>query len=338
MKLSRKRIAIGLGCFVTVLLVSGTIFETVIRQQIAKKYPVVGKLVDIGGRNIQIDCRGSGSPTVVLESGLGYSGSLSWAAVHNPIAETTRVCAYSRAGTMWSDPSTASDSKSITQDLHAALTKAGEKTPWVMVGHSLGGPYIMMFTNLYDKEVSGMVLVDATHPNQNDEARKIFGSSADPTWLEKIPPFVADATARVGIVRLLNICSPNRHIQPTMQQTICAYLPQNVGANLQETQSVESNLNAAKHLKKLGNRPLVVLTAISKINSDQFKKEDFEKEKQWQAIKQTLHKDEASWSSNSRHQIVDSSHSMQFDQPDVVVNAVREVVNDVRKTQVTAKP
>jgi len=111
-------------------------------------FPLQGKLVDIGGRRIQLDCRGTGSPIVIFESGLDINGSLSWSAVHDEIAKTTRACAYSRAGIMWSDPKDGpQNAKTIAEDLHAALAAAGEKPPFVLVGHSLGGPYIMTYTN-----------------------------------------------------------------------------------------------------------------------------------------------------------------------------------------------
>ena len=150
------------------------------RQQTAQKYPAPGKLVDIWGRKMQIDCRGAGSPTVVLESGLDHYGSLSWAKVHDDIAQITRVCAYSRAGILWSDPAPGNfDSQRTARDLHAALTKAGEKTPLVMVGHSLGGPHIMTFTSLYDREVAGLVFVDASHPDQVERFRKVIGNASE---------------------------------------------------------------------------------------------------------------------------------------------------------------
>src|SRR6185295_13804536 len=145
----------------------GLVSEALIRQRVTAKFPAPGRLVDIGGRRIQIDCRGSGSPTVVLESGLDMLGSLSWATVHDSIAKTTRVCAYSRAGIMWSDPSSAPfNSQNVARDLHAALSSAGERAPFIMAGHSLGGPYVMTFTRLYPSEVAGIVLVDASHPDQ----------------------------------------------------------------------------------------------------------------------------------------------------------------------------
>src|SRR5262245_49846569 len=167
MKRWAKRIGIGIGALVVLATLFGAAAEAVMRARAGRQYPALGRLVDIGGRRIQLDCRGSGSPTVVLESGLDTYGSLSWALVHDSIATTSRTCAYSRAGIMWSDaPAGALDSKTVAEDLHSALTKAGERAPFVVVGHSLGGPYALILTGLYPAEVAGLVFVDASHPNQ----------------------------------------------------------------------------------------------------------------------------------------------------------------------------
>jgi pimeloyl-ACP methyl ester carboxylesterase len=327
----KKRMLLGLGCFIAIALVGGAVFEAFTRQQVAKKYPAIGKLIDIGDRKIQLDCRGSGSPTVVLESGLDNLGSLSWVRVHDEIAQTTRVCAYSRAGIMWSDPAPGDfDPIRTAQDLHTALTKAGEQTPWVMVGHSLGGPHIMTFTSLYDKEVAGLVFVDASHPDQIDRLRKVIGNSVDEKPLmSKTPPLLAEIGAWIGIVRLMNLCSPIPRAPAS-----CAYIPQTASSTLKESQSFKSTLANASQFRQLGDRPLVVLTAMKKLDLEVLKKmnKSEEKARKSQAIWKELHDDEATWSSHSRHEILtDSGHYIQFDRPDAVIKAVREVVTDVRK-------
>lgn len=330
-----KRIAIGFSCFITALVIGGTIFEAISRQQAAKKYPPPGKLVDIGGRKIQIDCRGAGSPTVVLESGLDNLGSLSWAKVHDEIAQTTRVCAYSRAGIMWSDPAPGDlDSKRTAQDLHAALIKAGERTPWVMVGHSLGGPHIMTFTSLYDKEVAGFVFVDASHPDQIDRFQKATGRPSEIPLIYRIPPIIADAAAQIGILRLLPLGSAPDKAPSTVNEVGSAYIPPTAGSNLKAMQSRETTLATASKFRQLGNRPLFVLTAMPKIDPQKLKSKGIteEQERQFQSAWKELHDDEATWSSHSRREILtDSDHYIQFDRPDAVINAVREVVTDLRK-------
>ena len=135
MKRWAKRIGIAVGSLVATLILVGASAEAIMRARARREYPAPGQLVDMGGRRIQLDCRGAGSPTVVLESGLDTYGSQSWVAVHDSIAKTSRTCAYSRAGIMWSDPaSSAFDSKHVSEDLHAALAKAGERPPFVVVG------------------------------------------------------------------------------------------------------------------------------------------------------------------------------------------------------------
>ena len=128
------RIALGLAAIVLLIAITGWAYEAVGRRDAAREFPVPGRLVDIGGRRIQLDCRGTGSPTVVFEAGLDMGGSLSWYGVHDSIAKTTRACAYSRAGIMWSDPvSGAQSGKGIAYDLHSALDKSGERPPYVLV-------------------------------------------------------------------------------------------------------------------------------------------------------------------------------------------------------------
>src|SRR4051812_6397771 len=177
-----KAIAIVGSACLAIAVLSGAAYERVQRDRAARDFAPAGRLVDIGGRRMQIDCRGTGSPTVVFESGLDAYGSLAWTTVHDSIAKTTRACAYSRAGIMWSDPvDHPFDSDSTASDLHAALVKSGEHAPWVMVGHSLGGPYIMMFASRYPSEVAGLVMVDISHPDQFARYEKVTGRSLVPS-------------------------------------------------------------------------------------------------------------------------------------------------------------
>ena len=177
-----RRVVLFVGAAVAVAILSGATYEAAMRRYAMRAFKSPGRLVDVGGgRRIQIDCRGTGSPTVVLESGLDTYGSLSWAAVHDSIAKTTRVCAYSRAGIMWSDPATGVfSSEGVARDLHSALVGGGETAPWVVVGHSLGGPYAVTFEALFGAEVVGLVFVDATHPHQFARFREVAGKSLQP--------------------------------------------------------------------------------------------------------------------------------------------------------------
>ncbi|HJP59587.1 MAG TPA: hypothetical protein VJ865_06295, partial [Gemmatimonadaceae bacterium] len=104
MKKWLSRIGLAVVGIIALVVLTGAGYEVAGRRSAAREFPPPGKLVDIGGRRIQLDCRGSGTPIVVFESGLDMNGSLSWYSVHDSIAKQTRACAYSRAGVMWSDP------------------------------------------------------------------------------------------------------------------------------------------------------------------------------------------------------------------------------------------
>jgi pimeloyl-ACP methyl ester carboxylesterase len=330
---------LGIGCFVVLAVLVGFGFETFMRWQVSRKYPVSGKLVDVGGRKIQIDCRGKGSPTVVLESGIDNLGSLNWAAVHDEIAQTTRVCAYSRAGILWSDPNKGTvDYKSVVQDLHEALIKSGETGPWVMVGFSAGGPSTINFTSRYESEVAGLVFVDASHPDQIVPMQKITGISLGAIPSGLIP--LSEVLSRIGVVRLISKVMPQGNtypnIPPQASQVVEAYFPQNISSFLKGVQSNDAEIAAAGNFRKLGDRPLVVLTATRKLSPDELQAAGMTQaqEMQMQTLWNQLQADLVTWSTRSRHEIVpDASHAIQFDRPDVVIRAVREVVMDVRKTK-----
>jgi pimeloyl-ACP methyl ester carboxylesterase len=332
-----KRLAVTVLCLLAIAVVLGASFEAVMRYHAETDYPAPGRLVDIGGRRLQIDCRGSGAPTVVLESGLDNLGSLSWAAVHDSIARTTRVCAYSRAGVMWSDPVPAPfDARRVAQDLHAVLTAHGEMAPWVMVGHSLGGPYVMLFTSRYDEEVAALVLVDASHPAQLAHFREAMGKSMQPATGAMA---IGSTLAWTGIVRLAS-----RDAAPSTWPTIAdvvprAYLPTSLEALRQEADAVAATLDAANRATHLGARPLVVLTATNKKSPAILAAEGITRAQgdRMQAVWDTLQADEATWSTAGRQQRVpNASHYIQFDQPDVVIAAVRDVVARVRAAHVTS--
>jgi hypothetical protein len=106
----------------TLSLVVGPIWEQLDRRRAMRDFPAPGRMIDIGGRRIQMDCRGVGAPTVVFESGLGFFGSLSWTRVQDEVAKFTRACAYSRAGILWSDDRDGPhNGEGVARDLHAAL-------------------------------------------------------------------------------------------------------------------------------------------------------------------------------------------------------------------------
>src|SRR5437899_11873712 len=126
-------------------------------------YPPPGRLVNIGGRNLHLYCTGSGGPTVVLEAG-GGAYATDWALVQPRIGEKTRVCSYDRAGLGWSDPGPADETVEQTvADLHAALSRAGEKGPYILVGASVGGAFIRGYQRSFPRDVGALVFTNSSN-------------------------------------------------------------------------------------------------------------------------------------------------------------------------------
>jgi pimeloyl-ACP methyl ester carboxylesterase len=329
-----KRIAAIFGCLLVAVVLAGVAYEQVMRSRVAREFPALGRLVDVGGRRMQIDCRGTGSPTVVFEAGLDAVGSLSWSAVHDAIATTTRACAYSRAGLVWSEPRTTQfQPDDVARDLRALLGNSGEQPPFVMVGHSLGGPYIMIFTRLYPKDVAGLVFVDASHPDQIERIKKTLGKPMESAAsLLK----VANALSWTGITRIMAARSAAEGMPAPVKNVQDAYISSSVRALMEESDNTESTLASAGQLRQLGERPIVVLTALKPPPAETLKALHLtvEQGRQIQSVWKEMQDDEASWSEHSRHELVpDSSHYIQFGRPDLVIAAVREVVAEVRARQ-----
>lgn len=152
---------------IVILTLTFTLFE-VNGQNL--KYDVnsikpIGKLVDIGGYRLHINCTGKGKTTVVLVAGsLGFS--FDWILVQEKLSKNTKICSYDRPGLAWSDAGPMP--RTLNQDayeLHKLLQAANIKPPYILVGHSIGGIIVRNFAKKYPNDVSGIVLVDATSEN-----------------------------------------------------------------------------------------------------------------------------------------------------------------------------
>jgi pimeloyl-ACP methyl ester carboxylesterase len=134
-----------------------------------------GRLVDVGGRSMYLDCRGEGSPTVVFVSGMG-DGASGWTSVHDEIAATTRACTFDRPGRGSSDPRGRHTLADAATDLRTMLDAAGEPGPFVVVGHSLGVDHTRVFADAYRDEIAGLVFVDGFTPDlQTDAVHPLIG-------------------------------------------------------------------------------------------------------------------------------------------------------------------
>jgi pimeloyl-ACP methyl ester carboxylesterase len=325
-----KLLGVVAGACLAIATLSGAVFERMSRDLAAKEFAPVGRLVDIGGRRIQMDCRGTGSPTVVFESGLDIYGSLAWTTVHDSVARTTRACAYSRAGIMWSDPAKHTlNADSIASDLHAALVSSGESAPWVMVGHSLGGSYIAIFTDLYQGEVAGLVMVDASHPDQFMRYEQVVGRSIAP---QPFVPKLGAALAWTGLVRALPQPPGPAAWPEAMRFSPPAFLPLSIRGLSAEVSAVPATLDRARLARWLGNRPLVVLCAGNPATSEELATLQLTAAQGAgvHAAHLELCRDMATWSAQGRVEVVSgASHYVQVDRPGAVIGAVREVVGYV---------
>jgi len=308
----------------------GATLEYASRADALAENPAPGRLVDVGaGRRIQIDCRGSGSPTVVFESGLDNFGSLAWASVHDSIAKNTRACAYSRAGIMWSDPVVPANRREPAIDLHTALTVSGERPPYVMVAHSLGGPYTLAFTKRYGTDVHGIVFVDATNPDQFPRYEAAVGKSIMPT-----PTMVriGAALAWTGILRVLPSPAPPSSWPEEVRKIAPAFLPRSIGALAEETAAIPRTIDRARDARALGDRPVIVLSAGEPNPAADLELMGLTAEQGAKlfAAHQTVAADMATWSTHARlEQVAGANHYIQFDRPDAVIRAVNEVVRYV---------
>jgi len=129
------------------------------RHRLVPLAPGQGDRVDLGGRSLYLDCRGEGTPTIVLEAGMG-DGVAGWSPVHDGMAATTRTCAYDRAGRGSSDNRGHHTVADATDDLRRLLQLAGESPPFIVIGHSLGEVDARVFADRHRADVVGLVLVD----------------------------------------------------------------------------------------------------------------------------------------------------------------------------------
>lgn len=186
----------GILAVLLILIIAGAVYEPLAEAADAKANPPPGQLVDVGGYRLHLNCKGSGAPTVVIESGWGDS-SASWGWVQPEVAKTTRVCAYDRAGMGWSDPSPQPRmARQYAVELHALLANANEPGPFVLAGHSMGGFTAIVYAADYPADVAGLVLVDAQAlPKSDGAAPKPAPKPGEPS--------VGSLMARIGAARLL---------------------------------------------------------------------------------------------------------------------------------------
>lgn len=306
--------------------------------QSAPKAP--GKLVDLGAHRLHVNCSGKGSPTVVVENGLG-DYSFDWALVQSSVSAFSRICTYDRGGYAWSDPGPKPRTfAQLNLELRDALSKLGEHGPFVLVGHSYGGPVVRSFAVQYPQNVAGMVLVDATFEGQRvgiggkKTMRLGEGAKVRDIPLPHEDMKASDKPSRQpeSVGQSDQTLDPLYQVLPPAEQNMRLWaqaLPQINDA--EDSQREWSAEYFAKWLSTpqdgtLGAIPLVVLTRADggyEDNMDVPASQLERERKEGQAKLVRL-------SSNSRQVIVRGGHNMELESPKEVVAAIRTVVDAVR--------
>jgi len=269
--------------------------------------PPLGKLVDVGGYRVHLYCAGTGSPTVVI---VGAGFSFNWGLVQPEVAKFSQVCSYDHSGIGWSDSGPKDSCSLRVSEVHTALKNAGIKGPYVLVGHSLGALVARLYAGQYPDEAAGMVFVDhafhAAFPNV----------AKDPPPAP--PPMTLPPSGGGGIEsdpnfnklssrdRELHLWAMSQTRNQTALQSNHAMMPECVA---------KADAISKEHSHPLGNKPLVDVSTDEALGPDYIK----------------LQTDLLSLSQNSKQIIAkNSGHFIIIDRPDVVIDAISQVVRSVR--------
>ena len=252
-----SRRALLYPAFVVLGLVAvGGAYETVAAAASSNPAPSTGRTYTVAGHDLYLNCVGSGSPTVILFNG-HMERTPSWAWVQPNVARETRVCTFDRAGQGWSGEGVGSqDAHELSDDVHALLAAARVPGPYVIAGHSVGGPYALAYAMDFPSDVAGVALIDSSTPYQFD--------------LPDYPGFYAlwrrvgatlPSLARAGIARLT--LGRGSSLPPNARRAAehFAASPRELRANRVEFAELRTVFEQTKELRSLGKKPLYVLTA-----------------------------------------------------------------------------
>lgn len=331
----RKLLHISIGLLLLALI--GVGYQILGMVQDRKQYPPPGQLIDVGGYKLHLYCTGEGSPTVILDA-MGPGWSIYWAQVQPEIAKITRVCSYDRAGFGWSDAGRLPRiGRRMAGELHQLLTNGGISGPYVLVGHSLGGFVARLYRQAHPNDVVGMVLVDAGHERQFDQVEFMRFVSPGKSMF----PIIRAMTA-LGLTRLLLVQDRAPTIFTAQEAGVSAEMrpllrmgwlqSRYFKTMTDEGAALEGTAGQTGMTGSLGDLPLIVLTATgpnwwpdtpTSVDLTRFRK-------MWLKFQSDL----AKLSTNSRQIFADrSSHFINFDQPELIIEAIQEMIASQTRPQ-----
>jgi pimeloyl-ACP methyl ester carboxylesterase len=312
-------------------LALGGIAELVLARRDAHRFPPPGRLVDVGGRRLHLQCAGAASPTLLFEMGAG-AWSVFWTRIHREMAGVTRSCLYDRAGFGWSDPGPLPRSPdALLADLQAVVERSGERGPYVLVGHSMGGWLVRLYQARHPESIVGMALVESAHPRQwtelPGEIWDVTRSSAGVLrWLS--------VAGRFGVLRLLTGQLAAQQLPPDVIEAYraAAVRPSALAASASEIVNSEQLAAEVGRLGDLGDLPLVVVSAGRSFDAFRDVAPDWPFEEA-NAIWSRLQRELVTLSSRAWYrESPESTHNIHTDDPALVVTALKALVDTVRAT------
>jgi len=279
-------------------------------------------MVGVGTTRVHIQCAGRGAPTVILIHGFG-DYSFDWSLVQPALARDSEACAYDRPGQAWSDPAPQPRGVATSaRELHELLRATNIRGPYVLVAHSWGGLIARMFAHTYPHEVAGIVLVDATH---EDEYLWINGKIIQPRMMSE-----DDWAALVHPHRTPPKLNPPYDMLPPDAQKLRLWAmsqPKTSGGDTDDMRAdfIAMHERTTRSDHPLGDIPLIVISKTPGVDDDA----DYTPEqRQWN---QDLQERLVGLSTNSVHVVAShSGHHVQIQEPDIVIGAVRRVIEAVR--------
>jgi pimeloyl-ACP methyl ester carboxylesterase len=294
-----------------------------------RRYPPPGRMVSVGDHRLHLFCQGSGTPTVVVEPGLGVDW-VAWAPIVMDLAQSVEVCVYDRAGYGWSEPGpiprTAQQS---AEELHQLLTNSTRREPYVIVAHSFGGHIARVYAGKYGSTLGGVVLVDPAEQNPEDMPIQPPPTSRPASWsrgwiIDSLPPLGWERIKRLK--RGEDGLSPDaRALPPAFRhRVIIASSLNQLAAEQSELKSARPSQIQARAAAFPRDVPLVVISPLY-LSTPQ----DRSTTPTSLARRELLRKLAESSTQGTQIFARESGHMVHVDQPALVVSVIRDVISRV---------